>query len=165
MAKCRECGAAGTTSERETVPYTGLPGATLVGVEVTRCSACGAHDVAIPAMDALHRELVRALAAKPVGMTGPEVRFLRSAMNLSGVELAATMGADPATLSKWENEKQPIGHQSDLLLRALAVIDLRVADFAIATFAQVGEPAGGKKSKGPTYRMAPEGKGWRRLDS
>ena len=41
-------------------------------------------------------------------------------MALSGKRLATLLGVTASVLSRWENDKSPIGAQSDRLLRTLA---------------------------------------------
>ena len=45
---------------------------------------------------------------------------------------AKLIGSDPATVSRWESDKQAIGHHTDLLLRAMADGDWGKAYFAAA---------------------------------
>jgi putative zinc finger/helix-turn-helix YgiT family protein len=153
--KCINCGHAMTT-KRENMPYTALPGAILVGVPVSRCSNCGEHEVAIPAIDELNRTLAHAVLRKPGRLNGGEIRFLRSYLAHSGADLARLIGSHPATVSKWENGKQPIGHHADLLLRAMVALDKRVDEYPIETFASI-------KSNAPSrshYALRPKANKW-----
>lgn len=136
--KCINCSYAMTT-KRENVPYAALPGAVLVRVPVSRCPNCGEHEVAIPAIDELNRVLAHAVISKRGRLTGGEVRFLRSYLGFSGADFAALIGSDPSTVSRWEGEKQPIGHHTDLLLRAMVVLDKKVEGYPIAAFAEIRE--------------------------
>lgn len=153
--KCMNCGHTMTT-KRENVPYTALPGTVLVGVEVSRCPNCGEYEVAIPAIDELNRVLAEAVIRKPGKLNGGEVRFLRSYLGLSGADLAKTIGSDPATISRWESDKQPIGHHSDLLLRAMVALDKKVEEYPIAAFGSISD-----KPTKPRYAFKPSAKKWK----
>lgn len=74
------------TTRRESVRYdaSGLPGVTLVGVEVSRCGHCGEHEVAIPRIADLHRAMAHAVVRKSNRPTPAEIRFLRRALDSSG---------------------------------------------------------------------------------
>ena len=87
--KCLQCGHAMTT-RRENVRYdaSGLPGVTLVGVEVSRCAHCGEHEVAIPHIADLHRVLAHAVVRKSSRLTPAEIRFLRRSLGWSGQDFA-----------------------------------------------------------------------------
>lgn len=136
--KCINCGHTMTT-KKENVPYTALPGTVLVGVDVSRCPNCGEMETAIPAIDELNRVLAEAVIRKTPRLNGGEIRFLRSYLGYSGADFAKLIGVDPATVSNWETDKKPIGHQSDLLLRSFVIMDKRVDEYPISTFAEVGE--------------------------
>jgi putative zinc finger/helix-turn-helix YgiT family protein len=154
--KCMQCGHTMTT-KRENVPYKALPGTVLVGVEVSRCAGCGEYEVAIPAIDELDRTLASAVIRKPGRLSGAEVRFLRSYLGYSGADFAKLIGSDPATVSRWEGDKQAIGHHTDLLLRAMVVLDAKVDAYPIATFATLGDGAATK----PRYAFKPSAKRWK----
>src|SRR5882672_2293472 len=143
--KCINCGHAMTT-KRENVPYTALPGAVLIGVPVSRCANCGEYEVAIPAIDELNRVLA-----------GGEVRFLRSYLGYSGADFAKLIGSDPATVSRWESDKQSIGHHTDLLLRAMVALDRKVDEYPIAAFAEIKANA----TERPRYAFRPTAKKWK----
>ncbi len=154
--KCMQCGHAVTT-KRENMPYKALPGTVLVGVEVSRCASCGEYEVAIPAIDELNRVLAATVIRKPSRLSGGEVRFLRSYLGYSGADFAALIGSDPATVSRWEGDKQPIGHHTDLLLRAMVVLDKKVEAYPIATFGEISDEAAAK----PSYAFKSSAKKWK----
>ena len=120
--KCFGCGH-GMTTGRENVKYDacGLPGVTLVDVEVSRCGHCGQYEVAIPRIEELHRVMAAALVRKSARLTPAEIRFLRTTLEWSGRELADHMGAAPETVSRWEHGKTPMGPQADRLLRLMVL--------------------------------------------
>ena len=91
----------------------------LQGIELVHCTACDNADPIIPQMGGLMCSIALAVVEKPYGMTGRELRFLRTYMGATGVELSQLLGIDKTTLSKWENGKQLIGEQSDRLIRSI----------------------------------------------
>ena len=126
------------TTKRENMPYQSLPGTVLIGVSVSRCVHCGEYEVAIPAIDGLNHALAQTVIRKRTRLAGDEIRFLRTYLGYSGADFARLIGSDPASVSRWESGKQPIGHHTDLLLRAMVAIDKKVTAYPIATFAEVG---------------------------
>lgn len=120
--KCFACGH-GMTTRRENVKYdaSGLPGVTLLNVEVSRCGHCGQYEVAIPHIEELHRVMALAVARKSARLTPAEIRFLRTTLGWSGRELADHMGATAETVSRWEHGKTPMGPQADRLLRLMVL--------------------------------------------
>lgn len=117
----------------------GLPGITLVDVEVSRCPHCGEYEVAIPNTEELHRVLAFAMASQKARLSGAEVRFLRKYLGYSGRDFAATIGVDPATVSRWEHEKEPIGPTADRLLRLMAMRQNPIAEYPTERLAQVAQ--------------------------
>lgn len=117
--KCIECGGTMKT-RRENYRYdaSGLP-VTLAGVEVSRCSKCGAHEVAIPHLEDLHRVIALAVISKSSRLAPQEIRYLRKFLDWSGAELARHVGVDVSTISRWENGQQAMGPVADRLLRLI----------------------------------------------
>src|SRR5690606_8452585 len=94
----------------------GLPNVTLVGVPARKCRECGCVRVRIPGIEGLHRTLALTVLRKQSRLTGAEVRFLRKYIGLSGADFARRVGAEPETISRWENDKQGMGPQTERLL-------------------------------------------------
>jgi len=108
----------------ENIRWDALPSAVIVSAEVARCTACGAHGVTFPALSKLVDLAARTVVSKQGRLSGGEVRFLRSVLDLDGGELAEALGSNPSTLSRWEHDRQPIGRHADLFLRALVLLQL-----------------------------------------
>lgn len=155
MPDCTSCGTPMET-RREEVEYdaAGLPGVTLRGVDVSRCPACGDKQVAVPRLPALHQALARTVVTKPGRLTGPEIRFLRKHLGLSGQDFADVMGSDPSTISRWENGKEPMNKHADRLLRLMVLIGKRLQKYQLARVARDdAEPS--------RYEAILEGDDWR----
>lgn len=130
--KCIVCGGrmAGVS---ETYRYEdcGLPRVILKGVEVRRCKSCGEQEVAIPNIEGLHRCIALVLAHRPSALCGAEVRFLRKFLGYSGQDFARLMGVTLETVSRWENEKRPLGPVADRMLRLLVLHGQPVEDYGL----------------------------------
>lgn len=104
---------------KENYRYTecGLDTVTLINVNVWRCAACGNYEVAIPAMERLHRFIARSLATKNDRLTGREFRFIRKAIGHSGEDIASFLGATPSQIAAWEDGTRAIPLETELKLR------------------------------------------------
>jgi putative zinc finger/helix-turn-helix YgiT family protein len=156
--KCIECGSEMTT-KKENVPFAALPGTVLVGVDVSRCRTCGAYEVAIPAIEKLMHILAAVVIRKPARLVGAEVRFLRKYLGYSSGDFAKRIGSAPSTVSKWENDAQPIGLHSDLLLRAMVALDKKIDSYTSDAFIEISD-----EMEKPRYAMRPAAKTWRQTE-
>lgn len=118
---CGECGAE-TTVVRGTYPFkeVGL-NVVLVGVEISRCPKCSNEEPIIPQMNDLMRTIALAVVGKRSRLLGAEVKFLRKYLRMTGEEFSRILHVDKTTLSKWENNEDKVGAQSDLLVRTVAL--------------------------------------------
>jgi DNA-binding transcriptional regulator YiaG len=71
-------------------------------------------------MAKIHRAIARALMNSPARLTGPQLRFIRKHLGLSGGELSRYLHTDKTKISKWETEEDRIGSATDRLIRLLA---------------------------------------------
>lgn len=133
---CFNCGHK-MTRRREDVPYLGLPGTMLLGVNVSRCPNCGEHEVEIPMLDELNRGLALEVTKKPGRLDGAEIRFLRTVLDYAAVDFAKLLGASPVTVSRWEHDVQPINRLADALLRLLVESTLVTKGFDPARIEQI----------------------------
>ena len=139
--KCPECRAEMTALPLKAYRYTdsGQPNVMLHGVKRLECPNGHSGAVAIPRLAGLHRALAREVAAGPARLGGAEVRFLRKHLGWSGVDFARTMGVDPATVSRWENDKEPMGPIAERLLRLMAIRGVPVEDYPTERLAEVAQ--------------------------
>lgn len=70
-------------------------------------------------MPELHATIARAVAMQPCPLRGQDIRFLRKQLGYSAKEWATFLRTDASTPSRWENDQQEIGTQSDTLIRLL----------------------------------------------
>lgn len=99
----------------------GLDNVVLCGIEIVKCAECENEDPIIPAINELFQVIALALLTKPYGLAGEEVRYLRKYMRLTGDQFSRLLHVDRTTLSKWENNEDRVGNQSDLAIRMLAM--------------------------------------------
>ena len=155
--KCLECGGEMKRRMEDVAFDVALPGVTLAGVAVHRCPDCGYYEVEIPHLEELHRTIAAHLVGQTRRLAGAEVRFLRKWLGWSGQDFARHMGVSAETVSRWENEREPIGGTSDRLLRLIVVVRRPVADYPLDRLAEIGE---GEASPA-AVRFAPTKRGWR----
>jgi putative zinc finger/helix-turn-helix YgiT family protein len=108
-----------TAREDHRYVESGLRNVVLRGMEVSRCAGCGQSEVAIPAVEELHKAIARTIILKRARLVPEEVRFLRKHLGLRGVDLARRMGVSPETVSRWETGKLVMGVPEERLLRFL----------------------------------------------
>ena len=134
--KCYQCGQAELQVETGVYEYdlAGLPyPVVLVGVPIERCLVCGEEAVTIPDPEGLHRLMALGIVEAKRSLLGGEIRFLRKLLDKSATDMAALMGVDAKTLSRWENGRQKMGKVAERLLRLL--VHQKLAPEA-ATFAE-----------------------------
>jgi len=121
-AQCSACGGDAEIA-RGTWNFTqsGLKRVVLDGIEIIRCGNCGNEDPIIPRINDLMKVLAWAVIRKPYRLEGEEVRFLRKYLRMTQDEFSCLLHVDKTTLSKWENNEDPVGDQSDRLIRAIAL--------------------------------------------
>jgi DNA-binding transcriptional regulator YiaG len=93
--------------------------------EVTHPKTGKVIGIGIPDAEELAAAVAIALCFMPVRLTGPEVRFIRRVLDMTGQELASAVEMDPATLSRWEHGKQEVGAWADKAVRMAAVLRLQ----------------------------------------
>lgn len=121
METCCLCGGKITTFRDKPYKYDecGIE-VNIYGLSQHVCEGCGETFVSIPQVQKLHRVIGRTICEQRKALLLPEeIRFLRKDLHLKGNQLAHILGADPATISRWENGKQQIGETQDRLLRAI----------------------------------------------
>ena len=126
---------------------TGLPNVFLQGVEIFDCPHCANTDVTIPHPLKVHRAIAMALTKSPRRLTGPQLRFLRKHLKLSGEQFAQYLHTDKASISLWEQGEETISPSTDRLVRLLAAAldaDLLLSSPAIASqFPNISDDSGG----------------------
>ncbi len=107
----------------------GLDNVTLRGVEYFKCNRCGEEYFGFGDQEKLHALIARALILKGESLKGRELRFLRTYLGFAGAVFATRLGVSKETVSRFENDKQPISKTFDLLVRALVATKLPDRDY------------------------------------
>jgi DNA-binding transcriptional regulator YiaG len=119
---CSNCGAEATLREGAyRFSECGLTNVTLKGIGLIECHKCDNVDPIIPDVNDLMRALAWHLATQKYRLSGEDVRFLRKYLKMSGVDFAKLLGVDKSTLSKWENDDDPIGTANERLIRSVTL--------------------------------------------
>jgi len=121
-AECTVCGAlARVVRGNYKFAECGLRRVVLQGVETVHCAKCGNEEVAIPRLNELMRALALAVVKQPFRLQGEDVKFLRKYLNMTQAEFAGLLDIHKTNLSKWENNEDRIGDQSDRLIRTVVL--------------------------------------------
>ena len=75
----------------------------------------------IPAINELHRVIATGIVGHAKGISGAELRFLRTEMGLTQAELAATVHRDKQSIGRWERGEIGIDGPAEALVRRLAI--------------------------------------------
>ena len=122
--RCTECGEAQRLTRATTdYPESGLDNVKLVDVPVWECGN-GHQEVEIPKAEQLHGLLVNALISKPAALAGPEIRFLRKELGMSGRAFARQLGMTAEHLSRLETGRRTVSPTTSLLVRLAVAWEL-----------------------------------------
>ena len=139
--KCMDCGKE-MTERVGTHHYleSGLDNVYVEGVTIWECPD-GHQEVELPGekMDRVDQAIADWLLNKKSLFTGPEVRFLRKRMRLSGKALAGIMGVSNVTVSRWEGGALSIKPVQDHLLRLIYAgwFGLRTKELSETVFPEI----------------------------
>ena len=97
----------------------GLPNVILKGITAYKCSKCRGINPVISKIKEVHKTIAQQLLRKDSLLTGKEIVYLRKEMNIRAKDLAQILGITKVTISRWENEKEPISPACDRLIRSL----------------------------------------------
>ncbi|MBK1663990.1 hypothetical protein CKO38_01905 [Rhodospirillum rubrum] len=116
---CPVCGGVVTVSRVDVYEddLLGIPVTLRNAVERRRCAGCGEESVSYPNLDGLIAAVAMARALYPLELSGDDLRFLRKALGLSAKDFAEKLELDPASLSRWENNKQALGGFAEKVIR------------------------------------------------
>ena len=74
----------------------------------------------------LHKMIAYAIISRRGGLSGPELRFLRSEMGLTQEELAKRLGCTRVTISRWERNEEAISLNAEMVMKLLAAEKLDI---------------------------------------
>jgi DNA-binding transcriptional regulator YiaG len=87
----------------------------------------------IPNPVGLHKAIAEGIVEHPKGMSGKELRFLRTEMGMTQAELAKLVHRDAQTVARWEKGTTDFDSAAEALVRkhAVEVLGLEVEDATI----------------------------------
>jgi DNA-binding transcriptional regulator YiaG len=103
----------------------GLPSVWIENINIVTDDA-GEETYRIPHINSLHRAIAKAIVSSRVGLTGPELRFLRTEMGLTQAELASFVHKDGQTVGRWERGECPIDENAQTVIRIIANANLKL---------------------------------------
>jgi len=80
----------------------------------------------IPNPVGLHKAIAVGIVEHPKGMSGKELRFLRTEMGMTQAELAKLVHRDAQTIARWEKGTNDIDGTAEALIRKHAVEELEL---------------------------------------
>jgi len=80
---------------------------------------------AIPDMDSLVAAIAMVRALHPLRLNGAELRFMRKVVGMKSKDFAQTVGMDPSSYSRYENDKDQMGGYVEQLVRELVCEELK----------------------------------------
>ncbi len=113
-------------TEADAYHYTecGLPNVWIQGANLIDDD--GEEIIRIPNPRGLHRLIARKLVESEGGLTGAELRFLRSEMGMTRAQLGVLLHKEGLIVSRWEAGQIRIDGATEALIRIYATIKLRL---------------------------------------
>ena len=81
----------------------------------------GDEIITIPAVNELHHVIALGIVSHEQGITGDELRFLRSEMGYTQAELADLVHHDKQSVGRWERSEYDIDSSAETIIRRLAI--------------------------------------------
>ncbi|MBP0616333.1 helix-turn-helix domain-containing protein [Jiella sp. KSK16Y-1] len=103
----------------------GLDNVFIEGILIERDDE-GDEVITIPAINELHRVIAIGIVSHEKGMSGPELRYLRSEMGLTQAELATVVHRDKQSIGRWERGEVEIDSTAETLIRQMAIEKLNL---------------------------------------
>lgn len=82
--------------------------------------------ITIPNVNGLHQAIACGIIRRPSGMSGRELRFLRTEMGMTQAELADMVHRENIAVSRWERGERPIDSNAEALIRLYAAEKLNL---------------------------------------
>lgn len=97
----------------------GLDNVKLIGVQIV-LDDDGDACVVVRNINGLHKAIAEAIVNCRRGITGKELRFLRTLMGKTQAELAGDVNKDTQSVGRWERGEHPIDANAEALIRLMA---------------------------------------------
>jgi len=81
----------------------------------------GDEIITIPAINELHHIIALGIVSHEHGISGDELRFLRSEMGYTQAELAELVHHDKQSIGRWERSEYEIDSAAEAIIRRLAI--------------------------------------------
>lgn len=102
----------------------GLDNVVIEGIEPCKDDE-GDAVITIPNVPSLHRAIAAAVVKHAAGISGKELRFLRTEMGMTQAELARVVHHDAQSVGRWERGEVSIEPTAEALIRLLAIERLK----------------------------------------
>ena len=99
----------------------GLDNVVLRKAKLLKCGQCGSVTPLLSNINQLMQVIATALVLKPSELSGKEIRFLRKYIGLTGEQFGRKLGLTKEHVSRIENEKHPVGTQTERLIRYVSI--------------------------------------------
>ena len=90
----------------------------------------GEKSITIPNINGLHRAIALGIVRKRSGISGKDLRYLRTEMGMTQAQLAAVVHREPLTISRWERGEDDIDSNAEVLIRMCAAQELNLPQAA-----------------------------------
>lgn len=86
----------------------------------------GDEVIQIPSINGLHIAIAEGIVTHEKGISGDELRFLRTEMGYTQAELARVVHVDKQTIGRWERGDTPLDSTAEVVVRKLAIEKLLI---------------------------------------
>ncbi|MFJ6323835.1 MULTISPECIES: helix-turn-helix domain-containing protein [unclassified Rhizobium] len=101
----------------------------------------GDEIITIPHVNELHQMIALGIVTHPKGISGDELRFLRTEMGLTQAEMAQLVHRDKQSIGRWERAEVEIDSTAEAIVRRLAIETLGLpADLGMAELSRRSVP-------------------------
>ncbi len=88
----------------------------------------GEECLMIPNINGLHKTIAYGIIVRRAGMSGRELRFIRTEMGMTQAELATMLHREALAISRWERGECPIDANAETVVRLYAIQALKLPD-------------------------------------
>ena len=83
--------------------------------------------ITIPHINDLHKQIVRTIITRDAGMSGGELKFIRTELGLTQAELAKIVSRERLAVGRWESNEIEIDSNAETIIRLVAAERLGIA--------------------------------------
>lgn len=122
MIRCTACGRPVTRSTLHEYQdeHMGIPIVLYDAAIEERCEHCNCSSIEIPDLKGLIAAIAVCRVMVDQKLRGKDLRFLRTALGMTARSFAELVGVSGETISRWENDKEPITPSTEKLIRLTA---------------------------------------------